>query len=320
MSAPARLLPHCPRCASPVEKGDLRCAVCSFAVRKTVDEPRATTVHLIRCDGCGACVSYDVQARAPRCAFCGETTHVEEVEDPLEQAEAVLPFSVTPEEARKALGKWLGTRGFFCPSDLKQQASIDKLKPMWWPAWVFDVQAQISWAADSNAGALRADWAPHSGLTHARFTNVVVSASRGLSESECAGLAPGTNPATAQQEPKGPDGAVMEQFDVQRSSARERILSVIEGLSRQAAAKAIPGSRYRNLHVSSVLRGLRSRRLAIPTYVLAYRYRDTLYRALVHGQNPGTVVGSTPVSWMKVTAVTASIIAVLVLVVVLLAS
>lgn len=323
MGASALRLHPCPRCDSPIERGDLRCAVCAMAVREVVEEVETAKANVVRCNGCGACVAYDVKAQAPRCAYCGSETHVESVDDPIEQAEAALPFSVSPDVAKKALRKWLGTRGFFCPSDLKQAATIDGLKPMWWPAWVFDVRTEISWAGDSNVGSLRSDWAPHSGLTHAVFKNVVVSASRGLTETECRQLAPATNLATAvlpaNAQSDGPPDAVVEQFDVQRSAARQRVLDEVESLSEQAAIEAIPGSRHRNVHVSAVLRGLRSRRLSIPTYVLAYRYKDDLYRALVHGQDAEMVLGSTPTSWVKVVAVIAAVVAIVALGIALLA-
>lgn len=309
MSAPALVLPDCPRCDSPIEKGDLRCAVCSFAVRDLGADIETTKANVVRCQGCGACVSYDVRAQAPKCAFCGEEMRVESVEDPIEQAEAALPFDVTPERAQEAVRKWLGTRGFFCPSDLKSASTIDGLKALWWPAWVFSVQTEISWTGDSNAGAHRSDWAPHSGLTRASFENIIVSASRGLTEAECAAIAQGTQISKATQNAKGPEGAVTEQFDVQRSSARERILKAVHSLAASTAEKEIPGSRTRNIKVSTIIRGLRSRRISIPTYVLAYRYRDKLYRAVVHGQDAKHITGTTPTSWIKVFAVTFAVIA-----------
>lgn len=322
MGAPALRLHPCPRCDSPIERGDLRCAVCAFAVREVVEEVRKAKANVVRCNGCGACVAYDVKARAPRCAYCGSETHVESVEDPIEQAEAALPFAVAPMDAKRALRKWLGTRGFFCPSDLKQTATIDGLKPMWWPAWVFDVRAEISWAGDSNLGARRSKWAPYSGLTHATFQNVVVSASRGLTDTECRQLAPATKlfkaVSTASAQAGGPPGAVTEQFDVQRSAARQRILDEIESLAEQTAIREIPGSAHRNVKVSVVLRQLHSRRLSIPTYVLAYRYKGDLYRALVHGQDAQMVLGSTPTSWVKVFAVIAAVVSVVAIAIALL--
>lgn len=310
MNALALQVGTCPRCESPIERGDLRCAVCAYAVAASASpEVGAPIANVVRCGGCGACVSYDVAARAPRCAFCSAVTHVESIEDPPEQATAALPFAIDPDAARAALFGWLGTRGFFCPSDVKQASSVDQLKPLWWPAWVVDVETEVSWTADSNAGARRSAWAPHAGATGMRFASLVIPASRGLSGAECSQLIPGTSLETASPSPTGPDGVVIEQFDIQRSSARSRIVDAVESVARANVINGqVPGSRHRNVHVSVVLRGLQTQRLSIPAYVLGYRYRDTLYRAVVHGQN-GRVIGSTPTSWWKVLGVTLAVVA-----------
>lgn len=310
----------CERCDSPVETGDLRCSVCAHAIREPETEIEKPRANVVRCDDCGACVAYDVNAAAPKCAFCGSVTHVESIEDPVEQAELALGFRVTPEKARDALSKWLGTRGFFCPSDLKQESSVANLEPLWWPAWVFDARVEVSWAADSNAGSRRSDWAPHSGMARDEYRNVLVSASRGLTEKEARQLSASTVLSGKDEPETGPEGVVTELFDAQRSSARQRILSAVDVLARKSAAGRIPGSVHRNLKVSTVLSGLRSRRVSVPTYVLAYRYRGKLYRALVHGQNPQTVIGSTPTSWLKVALVAAAVVTAVALVVFWLAS
>ena len=47
-------------------------------------------------------------------------------------------------------------------------------------------------------------------------------------------------------------------------------------------------------------------RLAFPAYVLAYRYDDKLYRAIVHGQNAGIVIGKAPMAWGRIAAIIAA--------------
>jgi hypothetical protein len=175
----------CGRCESPVEIDDLRCPVCRHAAPAVARPDGAeTSVEILRCDGCGAAVSYDVRARAPKCAFCGSQTRVEVPEDPIEQTEFFLPFTVDRATAESAYRRWLGGLGWFRPRDLVAASSLESVKPLWWVGWVFDSDATVSWTADSNAGARRADWAPHAGETGIEYRNVVVSASRGLTFEE----------------------------------------------------------------------------------------------------------------------------------------
>jgi hypothetical protein len=277
----------------------------------TREQARAT---IVRCDGCGAAVEYDATVQAPRCAFCGSVTHLETIEDPLEQAEAIVPFSVTPRQAQQALKAWLGKRGFFAPSTLASEAALESMKPLWWPAWIFEAEAEVSWTADSDAGAGRSRWAPHAGRTPMTFRQILVPASRGLTMRECEQLTPRFDLA-AQSQGEPPPGARMERFDTQRSGARRRVAAAIESTALAAIQRDhVPGSRFRNAHVAVLLRGLVTRRYALPTYVLAYRYGGEVYRALVHGQDPAVVLGSSPVSGWKVAAVVAVITAAVILI------
>jgi hypothetical protein len=294
---------HCRRCETPLDPGDLRCAICSLPTPARAESIDATLAQVMRCDECGAAVSYDVNVQAPRCGFCGSIMHLERSEDPMEEASGYLPFRVDPGTAQAALRAWLGTRGFFRPPDLASAARLHALRPIWWVAWIFDCQALVSWAADSDAGSQRSRWAPHAGQSPLALDNVLVSASRGLSLAETTALAPAFDLRTAQGAPHAMDGALIERFDVQRSAARAAVASAVEGAAAHHARAWIPGSTYRNLHVSVLLKRLVTRRVALPSYVLAYRYREKLYRVVVHGQDARYIVGDSPVSYRRLVLV-----------------
>jgi hypothetical protein len=227
--------------------------------------------------------------------------HLETQEDPIDQAKRFIPFAVSPEHAREALAAFLKKSGFFQPSDLASRAALDSLQPLWWPGWEFDVMVEVSWTADTDAGAQRSDWAPHSGEARFVLRNILVSASRGLTQKETDELAPSYDIAQAVSAPQGPPGAQVEMFDLTRSGARKQILAAVESLARDhIAEKELPGRRHRNLNVAVVLSGLETTNYALPAYVLAYRYGKKLYRVVVHGQDTGCVIGDKPISKLKV--------------------
>ena len=70
----------------------------------------------------------------------------------------------------------------------------------------------------------------------------------------------------------------------------------------------VPGRRFRNVHASVLLTGLSTRRVALPVYVLAYRYDGKSYRALVHGTAEGVVMGDAPVSYRRVAVVVLGVV------------
>ena len=117
----------------------------------------------MRCDGCGAALSYSAERRAPACGFCGATLRIETPVDPIEQAQVLLPFRVDETQARAALREWLGKRGFFAPGDLSRASSVDAMKPIRWAGWIAEADTLVSYTGDSDAGRQRSAWAPHAG-------------------------------------------------------------------------------------------------------------------------------------------------------------
>jgi hypothetical protein len=296
----------CVRCASPLEREDLRCPICNAAAPGTeVADLETTTAEVLRCIGCGAAVSYSVGARAPACAFCGSVMHIETPDDPLEQTQFYVPFTVDRAAADEAYRRWLGGLGWFRPSDLGSASRVESMTPLWWVAWVFNAAASVTWTGDSDAGAQRSDWAPHSGETEMVFDDVVASASRGLSVSETDLLIPTYDLTTARDAPDDQiPGTTVEQFDLPRSTARGRVTAFIRRLvSERLQEGPIPGGRFRNVHAAVVLRRLVTRRLAFPAWVLAYRYRGSLYRVVISGQDAGCLVGSAPYSVARILGV-----------------
>jgi len=297
----------CQRCASALEADDLRCPICGLTTPpKAPGAVEREQARVVRCENCGAAMEYSVEAKAPRCDFCGSVTRVETTVDPVEQAQAWLPFLVAPDAARAALMGFLGKGGFFRPSGLAREAALESMNPVWWPAWSFRAGVDVSWTADSDAGANRSDWAPHAGRTRFDFDDIPVPASRGLKVKECEALAPHYERGSAEAAPRGPEGAHVERFEATRSGARRTVLEAVERLSRERLQQdVIPGRRFRNVHVAVALSSLYTTRLALPAYVLAYRYKGKPYRVVVHGQDASVVLGEAPISGWRVAAVVA---------------
>ncbi|MBI5546317.1 MAG: zinc ribbon domain-containing protein [Deltaproteobacteria bacterium] len=293
-------LPACARCRAALELDDLRCPICSLATPTVTRASAKPLVTRVRCKGCHAAVNYSAEVQAPKCAYCGSLTEIETPEDPVEQAQAYLPFRIAPDAAQAALQSFLSRKSLFRPGDLARSSTLAETKALWWPAWVCNAHARVSWTADSEAGSHRADWAPHSGQTDLVFRDLLVSASRGLSEEECRLLATGYDLSVADPSPKGLQGAMVEQFDVSRSGARRAVHEALERSAEREARREVPGSRCRNLHIAAMLTGLDTVRYALPAYVFAYRYGKKLHRVVVHGQAPAMVLGKAPVSAWRV--------------------
>ena len=296
-------LGSCTRCEAAVEEGDLRCAICALPVHavRTALAP-ANRAQILRCTECAAAIAYSAEAQAPLCAFCGAKMKVEVPIDPVEVARVRIPFRVGRDEATAALRGWLGKRGWFSPKTLKDEAVLDTMHPLCWAGWLVNATALVTWAADSDADSQRSAWAPHAGQVSMSFDNIVVPASRGLDHEECRLLIPYYDVRQAVPiDATAPDQhETIESFDAQRSAARKQVQDAIELTAKVRVEEYIPGRRFRNVHVSCLVEGQKTERVALPAWVLVYRYRDTPYRAIVHGQRPEVVFGSSPKDWVKI--------------------
>ena len=294
----------CTRCETALEDGDLRCAICALPV-PAVARPSDARRHaqVLRCGDCGAAVAFSAEAQAPRCGFCGATMAIEQPVDPIETARLRLPFSVDRDAALAALRGWLGRRGWFAPRALSSEAVLESVTPLSWAAWLVNAEALVAWTADSDAGANRSAWAPHAGSVSLEFHNIVVPASRGLREAECRLLIPyyelGHVTGVERAPGAGEVAAAIESFDAQRSAARRYVQDAIEATAKVRVEPEIPGRRFRNVHVACLLERQTTDRIALPAWVLAYRYRGNPYRAIVHGQRAEVVFGKSPVDWAR---------------------
>jgi len=315
----------CTRCETALEDGDLRCAVCAFpvpAAAPPIDgKPRA---QVLRCGECGAAVAFSAEAQAPRCGFCGHAMAIEQPVDPIEAARLRLPFFVDREAAERALRGWLGRRGWFAPEALASEAVLESLTPLSWAAWLVNAEALVTWTADSDAGANRSPWAPHAGQVSLGFHDIIVPASRGLREAEARQLIPyyelGRVVGVDRALGDGEVASTVESFDAQRSAARRYVQAAIEATAKVRVEPQIPGRRYRNVRVACQLERQTTDRIALPAWILAYRYRGNPYRAIVHGQHADVVFGKSPIDWGKVgtlIALVATIAAIIALVVLL---
>lgn len=310
-AAPAPL-PPCTRCSSPVEDGDLRCAICALPVpAPPASHERKAHAQVLRCVECGAAIEFSGLVGAPHCGFCGATMKIEQPVDPVETAQVRLPFTVDRGAAESAVRGWLGKRGFFAPKALRDEAVLESLSPLCWAAWIVNADASIAWTADSDEDARRSAWAPHSGQVSLKFAEICISASRGLDREECQLLTPYYDLRRAvpvHAAITGETPAMIESFDAQRSAARALIQRSIEAAAKTRVEQYIPGRRFRNVHVACLLESQTTERVALPAWVLAYRYRGAPYRAIVHGQRPEIVFGSSPKDWAKIAAVVLAIL------------
>lgn len=127
----------------------------------------------------------------------------------------------------------------------------------------------------------------------------MVSASRGLSQSDADSIQPYQLPALRRYEPYFLAGWLCEEYSIGRDEALQKCQQVFYDRESQQVSQFLPGNTHSNLEVRTHFSRISSDLILLPVYVLSYHYHGKLYRFVMNGQT-GRFVGNKPVSWTRV--------------------
>lgn len=267
-------------------------------------------------------MSYDANAQTLRCPYCGSERLQKREDTNTINASQVVRFKVRQSDAQQKLKAWLG-QGFWRPSDLATKATIETISSVYVPYWVFAADTHTYWTADtaSTPRGARSDWYPLSGENRSSYAGLLVGASSVLSPAETEAICPFDLHEAVGTSEVDLEHATVEQFTVPRKYARPLARQGLESSEKQTIAQRYLTGRHRNLKVNLRIERLRSEPILVPVWVMAYQYRDQLFRILINGQT-GKISGTAPFSKFKlIMAVSLAILLILfMLVVVLLAN
>lgn len=308
------VLLRCSVCQAALDEEDLFCPNCGAEVPQSSPSARHTRLatYNFQCTGCGASMSYDASAAALRCPFCASTSLQAQPDARILAPQLVVPFATDQQQAMASLRAFLG-RGFWRPSDLTQRFLVVAMQRVYVPYWMCEARCFTYWTADTSRtppGA-KANWYPLSGEHHATYQGVLVGASAALSPKETAALCPFDLGRAVPPDQIDLDNVTVEQFTVARKYARPLARQALDSLELKACRQLVPGS-CRNLKVNVRLEGLSTTPILLPTWIMAYRYRDRVFRFLVNGQT-SQATGEAPISVKKILVAIAIVLAIVAL-------
>ncbi|MFH1921330.1 MAG: hypothetical protein ABIP48_15805, partial [Planctomycetota bacterium] len=285
------LIAKCEVCNSLLDEEDLFCANCGTEAPKRQERPGTpadtarVAKHNFECAGCGASMSYDAAASALECPFCGSVEMHEKADAKILAPNRVVPFKLDQEEADAAMRGWLG-RGFWRPGDLARAASVVKMAPVYVPYWVFQATTHTYWTADTSQtpfGA-RGDWRPLSGEHRGSYLGLLIGASGALTPGETSAICPFDLAEGKPPDDVDLENVTVEQFSLPRKYARPLARQGLEQSEAQACESAYVPPKARNVHVNVRIESMSSEPVLLPVWIMAYRYRDRLFRFLLNGQ------------------------------------
>lgn len=275
---------------------------------------------MIACEQCGAELDAG-GVRTVRCPYCASPNVVER--PPAAQRtdpRFVVAFTGDAAGARASLDRWLGSRHWFADPRLRR-ARVEDLRGIYVPAYLYSAVAHADYTASigehypeeetrtkpdgttEKHTVTRTEYRPLAGRHVSYVTDVVVSASRGLTHGELAGIEPFDFRALRRYEPAIISGWIAEEFarslDECHTQSRREALDAVGARLR----RFMPGDGFSDLDWRATITWESLDPVLVPVWMFAVRYRDDRppLRVAINGQT-GQIAGKVPLSWPRVVA------------------
>ncbi|MEW6074301.1 MAG: hypothetical protein AB1726_17115 [Planctomycetota bacterium] len=277
----------------------------------------------IDCRTCGAGIVVPPDLRTAECPYCGSPAVVARPPAPDRPAPAfVLGFVVDRERAVRIAQRWLRTRGAFAPSALKRAAPT-QVRGVYVPAYLYGAAVCSDFAAeigedytetetytttDAQGRTVRrtrtvtkTEWRPLAGRHERWLADVIVTASRGVTNAELEEVEPFDLRALRRYTPAALAGWIAEEPSRTREECRrlahEECLAAIGG----ELAAFLPGDHHRELSFQATVADEIADLVLLPLWIFAVRYAPGAppVRLLINGQT-GEAAGRAPRSPLKI--------------------
>jgi hypothetical protein len=279
-----------------------------------------------RCENCGSEVDSPREQRTLRCPFC-DSAYVAELaaeQRTSQRPEFIIGFEISREKALELFFQWIGKNSFFRPGDLVRKATTEKQQGVYIPFWHFSMIAMSQWSAQIGEHWYRTEtytvknsegktetrtrviqeteWWPLSGVYRKYYSGYMVSASKGLPQSEALAIQPYQLSSMMRYQPMYLAGWMSEEYSVSKEAALAVTQREFRNREQQAIGRFLPGDTQSGLSVQTDLDVGGTDLILLPVHVLSYRYGDKVFRFLVNGQT-GKMVGEKPWSSSRISAV-----------------
>ena len=342
----------CPNCAANMvfdaKSGKLVCPYCEhsqeivsegtvdersydeFLRRGTLDlQPMASNAMQVGCESCGAIVNFTPPETATECDFCGAKIVAQpKSADPLVAPEGVLPFSVTPPQANTNYKNWLSGL-WFAPSKLKTFAEADRMSSIYIPYWTYDADTYSRYTGErgehyyetesyyengerKERQVQRTRWYSASGAVSRQFDDVCVPATKSLPEKYINKLEPWDLQDLKPYEPAYLSGHKAQTYQVRLEEGFELFKTRASAVIYNDVRHDIGGDEQRVNQVDTQYSNTTFKHLLLPVYASAYKFNGKTFQIVVNGRT-GEVQGERPYSWLKIAALVAVIIFIVVI-------
>ena len=272
------------------------------------------------CGQCGAGLAFD-GVRTASCPYCASPSFVERPPAAGQpEPHFVVTFTGDAASARRSLERWLGSRTWFADPALRR-ARVEDLRGIYVPAYLYSAVAHADYSASiaehytetetrkkddgttETRTVTRTEYRPLAGRHLSYVTDVVVSASKGLTHRELGAIEPFDFRKLRRYAPALITGWIAEEFS--READDCRVATHAEALEQIGSKlrRFMPGDGFSDLHWRAAIHWEAMDPVLVPVWVFAVRYRDDAppLRVAINGQT-AKIAGKVPLSWPRIIA------------------
>jgi hypothetical protein len=252
-------------------------------------KPTATQV---RCTTCLAVSTYDAQIVGRACDACGAPTMIpcDATGAPVNPG-ALLPFRISPEEAREKLTQWI--KGQRVLRRRRHGASFDSVSALYLPCWAFSAHYHCAWRgeAEIRSGDDRKR-VGIDGVVELDFADILIPATATLPHSMWDKVEPFPLSESLPFDTRYLAGFTVETYAVNMWDAWDAASARMQ----QEADRALKRDSSDNvaaLEAWPKWTAERCKHVLVPLYRATYRHRGETYEVVVNGYT-GTIEGTRP--------------------------
>src|SRR5271156_2192897 len=249
-------------------------------------QPISDAALQVTCAGCGSTVAFEPPEVAGNCSFCGADIVAQpKAADPLIAPDGVLPAKIPKNNAQTQVREWLQSR-WFAPNALKRMARQEGISGVYLPFWDYaaDTRSQyrgergdhywdteVYTESDDQGRSVqrtrqvqRTRWTPAAGQVSRKFDNVLVVATKSISEKRLDALEPWDLESLCAYEPAYLSGFKAQRYQVELPAGFDRAKTFMQAAIERDAARDIGGDEQRVENINTEYSNTTFRHLLLP--------------------------------------------------------
>lgn len=312
----------CPYCSSQKEIVKIPTYIRNYNEERELGGVIDDFKQVYKCPNCGGEVEFDSYEMATACPFCSATNVVKLKNEKGLKPDGILPFLYTKEMAFEAGKNWIKKK-FFAHGAFKKNFKADNLKGVYVPSYLFSSNTYTSYVArlgehytvtvgsgKNRRTETRTRWFTVSGTLSRAFKDIIVEASRHLTQKELHRINPYDTDNLEGYQKEYTAGFSAERSDTTLDDGFAVAKTIMDDIIKREALSRYDYDVVGSFDANTTYSAVGFHYSLVPIWMFGCKHKDKVYHYLVNGRT-GRSYGKYPISAGKVCTVVFSVLAVL---------